>query len=155
MEIELDSNYFESDDANAFGLWDINTDSSIAPQNDIYGSFNNIILRNTGISLINDIYLKQKFITLGRTITDKYSYESFTDKPTLDTVRSDGRRGNPQKLLSFAYLKNDSKSLNKEIVQKIVNVGTALSKKDSFYTCVSKNIPFGCRLSRENSDVVL
>lgn len=155
MEIEFDSNYFESDDASAFGLWDINTDSSITPQNDVYGSFNNIILRNTGIAFIDNIYLKQKFITLGRTITDKYSYESFTDKPTLDTIRSDGRRGNPQRLLSFAYLKNDSKSLNKEIVQKIVNVGTALSKKDSFYTCVSKNIPFGCRLYGEDSDVVL
>lgn len=155
MEIELDSNYFESDDASAFGLWDINTDSSIAPQNNIYGSFNNIILRNTGISFINDIYLKQKFITLGRTITDKYSYESFTDKPTLDTVRSDGRRGNPQKLLSFAYLKNNSKSLNKEIVQKIVNTGIALSKKDTFSTCLSKNTPFGCRLYGYNSDVII
>lgn len=155
MEIELDSNYLESDDASAFGLWDINTDSSITPQNDVYGSFNNIILRNTGIASNDNIYLKQKFITLGRTITDKYSYESFTDKPTLETVRSDGRRGNPQKLLSFAYLINKSKSFNTDIVQKIVNTGIALSKKDTFYTCVSKNIPFGCRLSRENSDVVL
>lgn len=155
MEIELDSNYFESDDASAFGLWDINTDSSIAPQNDIYGSFNNIILRNTGISLINNIYLKQKFITLGRTITDKYSYEALTDKPTLNVTRSDGRRGNREKLLSFAYLINKSSPLNTDIVQKIVNTGIALSEKDSFYTCVSKNIPFGCRLQGYNSDVII
>ena len=152
MEVEMDPKYFEGDDAATFNLWDINTNGLI----DIQASFNSTILRNTGVAFIdNAIYLKQKFITLGRTITDKYSYEALTDKPTLNVTRSDGRRGNQEKLLSFAYLINKSSPLNTDIVQKIVNTGIALSEKDTFYTCLSKNIPFGCRLYGYNSDVII
>lgn len=153
MEVEVESKYFE--DENLISLWDINNNKSIPVSTNVYGSYNNLILRNTGISFQEaNIYLKQRFNTLGRTITDKYSYKYILNTPDLDSQLSDGREGNQKFLLSFAYLKN-SFAFNKKKLQQLVNAETVYAQKNTFNKFITENIPFGCRLIIDNSSINL